>query len=240
MASGKTSRELDSIKADNQALVHDFLVLKGKIENLKKNNKRGSEAVTEKNPHVEPAKGKSRQAVCAQTPVEWAKLTEVYRKIRDEKDTVEREVSAIKDKIKRIKIATPSSLKQKTSLRRKSGKMGISTPPQNDDVLKITSVRKVGEERDGFHKRVCNNLGKLLKVQLEILCAEEEIDYTGVKKTASQLADIYTARAFDRPTNRRLVSDDEHDGHAEDEPDDEASTDVAGTSMDTPANSETS
>ncbi|GBG59263.1 hypothetical protein CBR_g32278 [Chara braunii] len=60
IASGRANRELDSIKADNQALIHDFLALKSEVELLKRNNKRTSEAVTKKSPPVESAKGVRR------------------------------------------------------------------------------------------------------------------------------------------------------------------------------------
>ncbi|GBG85963.1 hypothetical protein CBR_g40776 [Chara braunii] len=208
MAFGKASRELDFLKTNNQALVQDILSLKDEVEVLKRGSKRSTEAVTEKSPPIEPAKGKSRQEDGAQTPAEWAKLTEAYRHIRDENDMVEREVSALKDRINRIKITSPSSTKRKLVLRGRS-KSGASPAHRNGDQVKVTFVKKVGEERDVFFKSVNNDLSKLRKMQLETLCAEEEIDYAGVKKTTADLADIYTIRAFDRPTNRRLVSDDE-------------------------------
>ncbi|GBG66068.1 hypothetical protein CBR_g55411 [Chara braunii] len=147
-ASGKASRELDSIKADNQALVHDLLALKDEVDTLKQNNKRSSEAVTEKSPPIEPAKGKSRQEGGTQTPLECAKLIEAYWKIRDDKDMAEREVSALKERINRIKITSPLSTKRKTLLQRRSGKMGSSPQSKNGDQVKITFVCKVGEERD--------------------------------------------------------------------------------------------
>ncbi|GBG65065.1 hypothetical protein CBR_g49137 [Chara braunii] len=180
IALGRASRELDSIKADNEALVHDFLALKSEVEILKWSNKRTSEAVTEKSPPTEPAKGKSRQQEGSQTPADWAKLAEAYRKIGDEKDMAEREVSTLKERINRIKIVIPSSIKRKVSLRRRSPKFGNSPGSKNGDQVRITFVRKVGDE-DAFYKRVCSDLGKLRKGQLEKLCTKEEIDYVGVK-----------------------------------------------------------
>ncbi|GBG88566.1 hypothetical protein CBR_g48035 [Chara braunii] len=232
VASGKASRELDTIKADNQALVHDIVTLRDEVENLKRGNKRGAEALTEKSPPIEPARGRSRQEESCQTPVEWAKLTEAYRRLRDEKDMAEREVSALKERINRIRILVPSSSKKRPIVRRTSGKGGASPEQKAGDQVKVTFVRRIGEERDVFFKRVINDLGKLRKAQLETLCIDEEIDYGGVKKTAGDLAQIYTIRAFDRPTNRKLMSDQEEDEERSEPDQDESSADVAGTSTD--------
>ncbi|GBG84274.1 hypothetical protein CBR_g38245 [Chara braunii] len=213
---------------------------RSEIEVFKRSNKRTSEAVREKSPPTEPAKGKSHQQEGSSTPADWAKLAKKYRKIRDEKDMAEREVSALKERINRIKIATPSSIKRKVSFRRRSHKVANSPGSKNGDQVRVTFVRKVGEERDAFYKRVCNDIGKLRKGQLEKLCTDEEIDYAGVKKTAADLVDIYTNRAFDRPTNQQLISDDEREEHVDGDPDGDDSVDVAGVSADASLNSESS
>ncbi|GBG68936.1 hypothetical protein CBR_g3635 [Chara braunii] len=239
MATRRAGKELDSIKATNQALLHDVLALRDEMEHLKRGSKRGVEAVTEKTPPAEPARGKSRQEKSCQTPVEWAKMADAYRRLRDEKDMAEREVSVLEEQINRIKILSPSSSKKKKLfVRRRSSKEGISPTKKTADQVKVTFVRKIGEEKEVFNKRVSCDLAKLRKAQLETLCADKAIEYAGVKKTAGDLADIYTARAYGQPVNRCLASDNEDD-EQNDEGDDD-STDVPATSTEVPAASETS
>ncbi|GBG91248.1 hypothetical protein CBR_g52134 [Chara braunii] len=207
-----------------------MLLLRDEMEQLKRGNKRGLEAVTEKSP-AEPVHGKSKQGEEGQTPAEWAKLAEAYRRMRDEKDRAEREVSASKERINRIKIMSPSSSRKKLFGRRKSLKGGCSPIRKDGDQVKITFVRKVGEEKEAFCRRVNNDLGKLRKAQFEALCKDEGIEYGGVKKTAGDLADIYTARAYQHQANRRLAENDEEE-HEEEDLEEGESADVAGASTD--------
>ncbi|GBG64838.1 hypothetical protein CBR_g48306 [Chara braunii] len=243
VASGRANRELESLKADNQTLLQDVLQLKEEMEQWKRGSKRtrSSAAVTEKSPPAEPARGKTKASTDGQTPAEWAKLADAYQRVRDEKDMVEREVSALKERINRIKISSPSSSRKKVFVRRKSHKGGVSSPVRKEgDQVKVTFVRKVGEERDNFQKRVNNDLGKLRKAQLEGLCKDEGIEYGGVKKTAEDLADIYTTRAYEQPMRRRLIEDNNEEEPEEEDQEEGESADMAGAPTEASAEATTS
>ncbi|GBG65665.1 hypothetical protein CBR_g51965 [Chara braunii] len=227
MATERVNKELDSLKADNQALVHDFLTLRDEVENLKRGSKCGDEAVTEKSPPEGPARGKMKPTAEGQTPREWAQLAEAYRRMCDERDMADREVPALRERINCIKLTSPSSSRRKLFGRRKSLEGGTG-----GDEVKVAFVRKVGEDKETFHKRVSMDLGKLRKSQLEKLYSEEEIENEGVTKTTGDLAEIYTVRAFEQRTNRRLLGQDGDEEHEEEEQDEEESADVAAASVD--------
>ncbi|GBG60790.1 hypothetical protein CBR_g12528 [Chara braunii] len=69
MATGRENKELDGIKEDNQALIHDMLSLGDEVENLNRDNKRGVETVMEKSPPEELVRGKVKQVDDARTGV---------------------------------------------------------------------------------------------------------------------------------------------------------------------------
>ncbi|GBG78083.1 hypothetical protein CBR_g26021 [Chara braunii] len=236
IATGKASKELDSLRSDDQALAYDVLRLKEEMKELKCGSKRGAEAVTEKAPPEEPAKGKTKTTMDGQTPNSWAKLAEAYRRVYDEKDMADREVSARKERINRIKLVSPSSSRRKT-FRRKSLK-----ERSGGDQVKVTFIRKVEEDRDMFYKRVLMDISKLRKAQMEMLCKDEEIEYVGIKKIAGDVADIYTARAFERPTKRKLLQTEREEEQEVDNQNaqEDTSADVAETSANGFAGSESS
>ncbi|GBG89482.1 hypothetical protein CBR_g49273 [Chara braunii] len=242
MCLGRAEGELKDLRKDNQALIHDMLILRDEVKNLKRGCKRSANAVIEKSPPKEPARGqvkatmeatvKGNSAVVEEerTAAQWEKFADTCRKMRVNKEMAERELSALKERINRIKICMSPSTRRKVFTKRRMSRSPLkgATETQGGDKVKATFVRKVGEEQDAFLKRVSNDLGKLLKAQMKILCNEEHVTYNSIKKTTNELAWIYTARVFGNTLPRWKIGEDDDDNDERDE--DEEFADVVGGS----------
>ncbi|GBG58908.1 hypothetical protein CBR_g24259 [Chara braunii] len=208
-------QELNALRLDNQHLIQDIISLKeqvGELVRITKTCGSASAAV----PVVVREKGK---AVCTLTAGDYAKLPDAYRKVRDDKDLAEREVLTVKERINRI----GASMRTPTSVKRKRVTRKSISPPSNLRIrlTKASSPTKAGgsgskgrggvkfvklkdETRDDFGKRVCAELSKLKKKEIELLCAEESLSYVTIRESTADIAEVYADRAFGK------VSKDDH------------------------------
>ncbi|GBG91830.1 hypothetical protein CBR_g53721 [Chara braunii] len=204
-------QELAALRTDNQHLIQDVIALKEQFGELVKVTK---PSVNMAGGASAPAKEKGK-AICTPTAGDYIKLSDAYRRLSDDKDMAEREVQALKERINRIgsTSGTPTRVKRKR-ISRKS-----ISPPSNLRIRlsKVASPVKMGErkhedvkfvklknetrEESDFNKRVCTELSKLKKKEIEKLCAIENLEYVTVKSSAAAIADVYTDGAF------RKVSD---------------------------------
>ncbi|GBG65166.1 hypothetical protein CBR_g49962 [Chara braunii] len=205
--SGQHEQELNSLRMDNQHLIKDVISLKEQVGELLKLTKPVA-GVANATPTVAKEKGK---AIYTPTAGDYVKLSEAYRRMRDEKDLAEREVHALKERINRIGAATstPTSIKRKrvmrksvsppSNLRIRLSKASSPAKHKGSGEKGCTGVKFIklkDETREDFNKRVCVELSKLKKKEIETLCKEEHLEYVTIKTSAADIADAYTDRAF--------------------------------------------
>ncbi|GBG91251.1 hypothetical protein CBR_g52137 [Chara braunii] len=158
-------QELDALRLDNQHLIQDVIGLKEQVNELVKLTKMGR-SVSTAIPVAATDKGR---AISTPNAGDYVKMSDAYRRLRDEKDMAEREVVALKERISRIgaSMGTPTSVKRKRITR------NSISPPSNFrlKLSKIVSPTKAGgsgskgsrglkfvklkdETREGFDQRV--------------------------------------------------------------------------------------
>ncbi|GBG87921.1 hypothetical protein CBR_g46289 [Chara braunii] len=200
-------QELTALRLDNQHLIQDVICLKEQVGELVKLTKSGGSAVVV---GMTSAKEKGK-AIHTPTAGDYVKLSDAYRRLRDDRDMAEREVQDLKERINRISSSrgTPASAKRKRIMRKsisppsnlrirlsKAGSPVTAGGSGNGTHEGLKFVKLRNETRDDFNKRVCAELSKLKKKDIERLCAEEQLEYATIGSSAAVIADVYTNRAF--------------------------------------------
>ncbi|GBG73801.1 hypothetical protein CBR_g17140 [Chara braunii] len=217
--SSMAEQELAALRADNQHFIHDVIYLKEQVDQLKRGAKRTAQAVEEKSPLQEPAKGNAKYQN-ESTPADYVRLSEAYRKMRDDKDMVEREVQMLKERIGRIRISplsakriTPPTVRRKkvaiksglpTNLRQQLN--SIESPSKTSEtgggeMAQVKFVNLKNEDWESFKRRVCGELCKLKKAKIEKIYDEEKIGYVTIRASAEAIAEMYTDRAYGKQSN---------------------------------------
>ncbi|GBG62963.1 hypothetical protein CBR_g34663 [Chara braunii] len=197
-------QELTTLKMDNQHLIQDVISLKQQVSELVKVVKAPIQAAT-------ACQTKAKEKVGSEpTPGDYVKLAEAYRRMRD-KDMVDREVQALKERVSRIgsAMATPISAKRKRIMRKSVSppstlriRLSTAGSPMKSGELhgrgqaKVKFVKLKDEKREDFRGRVSTELSKLRKRDIERLCCDEGLEYVTIRASAAEIADIYADRAF--------------------------------------------
>ncbi|GBG74660.1 hypothetical protein CBR_g19068 [Chara braunii] len=233
----QSEQELTSLRMDNQYLIQNVIRSKEQVNELIKTTRATVGVATTSSPL--PASAREKEKTTNEPTPGDIKLIDAYKKLRDDKDMAEREVQALKERINRIGFATatPTSMKRKRILRKsvsppsnlrirlsKAASPVKSGETSGSGQLNVKFVKLKNEWRDKFKKRVCIELSKLKKKEIEQLCGGEGLEYVTIQASAAAIADIYTDRAFGKRNVPPSV------GNTETPEDSEESKDLVGGS----------
>ncbi|GBG88648.1 hypothetical protein CBR_g48179 [Chara braunii] len=226
----QSEQELISLKMDNQHLIQDVISLKEQVGELVRAVKPtlGGTVAGGSTPTTAEGIGKTRNEP---THGDYVKLANAYRKLRDDKDMAEQEVQALKEGINKIGAATttPTSAKRKRTLRKSVSppanlriRMSKATSPARKaetserTQVNVEFVKMKNETCEVFKKRVCIELSKLKKKEIEKLCEHEKLEYVTIRTFAAEIADIYTDRAFGKRNDPPTIDNTEASQDSED------------------------
>ncbi|GBG79624.1 hypothetical protein CBR_g29773 [Chara braunii] len=229
-------KEIDLLKQDNITLSKGIVKLRDEVNALRRGGeKRNAKVVTEKSPPVEPARVKLRVVDRDLTPEDIAKMADVYRKLRNDKDYAEREVAAMKERINRLKTRTsPPVVRrrfalrgvQHTNLRKKMAQL-VDEPEEDTEAESspptVRFEKRTDETRPTFTKRFFLESSKLRKNKIEKLCLEEGLPYTtSIRGSMADLPERYGATTFPQLRRRVVIEEEKEVGD-----DDDHSVDIA-------------
>ncbi|GBG73554.1 hypothetical protein CBR_g16897 [Chara braunii] len=227
------SNELCNLKAENSTLKKDFLDLKGEIVELKNaNNKRASEAVTEKSPPAEPNTGKERMVPIGEavyTPKDLDALHKAYKKAQAGKEIANREVQALKERMAHLgfQLLTKQRQSARRPLMRKTTPRNLrpalravhvehEESDKEADPVKATHIEEVLEKPKDVQLRKMQEeerraLRATKKAEMQSPCEEEGITYIKLDQARADVGEIRARRRFVQWLKEHGLQDDEDD-----------------------------